>query len=230
MTKGSDNPKKLKFASIVQETKERRGIPTTPYRASEEYLEKIRRFEKSQADTVQQISLSIARGEDLDRLALLDSLTDLYNHRTFIKELKAELGRSERYGYEMALCLIMIDNFDDLRRSYGPLTTESILKITGNVLKNSIREIDIAGRYDTNQFILAIPKSSVAAGSIVAERIRQRIAGQGISYNWQNFSITASLGVSAYPAQAAAYDELIACAYEAMDRAAASGGDRVLAI
>ncbi len=45
------------------------------------------------------------------------------------------------------------DHFNELAKQYGALTAEAILKIVGNVVKNSIRETDIAGRYDAHQFI-----------------------------------------------------------------------------
>jgi diguanylate cyclase (GGDEF)-like protein len=218
------------FANIVQQAKERRGIITAGFAGDKQYLQRVRDFEKNQAELTQQINLSMARGEDLDKLALLDPITELCNHRTFIKELKAEINRAKRYGHSIALCLMSIDHFDELAKQYGALTAEAILKIVGNVIQHSIREIDICGRYDAHQFIIALSKSGVSGGAIVSERIRQRIAAQGITHNWQSFSLTASFGVGAYPKQASEYDELIACAYEAMERGTNRGGDRVLAI
>jgi diguanylate cyclase (GGDEF)-like protein len=218
------------FANIVRQTKERRKIVTSGFIGDPQYLKKVQDFETAQATVTQQINLSMARGEDLDRLALLDPLTDLCNHRTFIKDLKTEMGRARRYKHQIALCLMSIDNFDDLAKQYGALTAEAILKIVGNVIKNAVREVDIAGRYEGHQFIIALSKSSISGGAIVSERIRQRVAAQGITHNWQSFSLTASFGVAAYPAQAAEYDELIACAYEAMEHATNRGGDRVLAV
>ncbi len=225
-----DNSEKESFAGIVKQIKERRELVASGFAGDISYLQKVRDFEKSQAAATQQINLSMARGEDLDRLALLDPITDLCNHRTFIKELKAEMSRSRRYQHSIALCVISIDRFSDIVREYGTLTSEAILKITGNVIRHAIREVDISGRYDGNQFIIALSRTGISGGAIVAERIRQRIAAQGITHNWQSFSLTASFGVAAYPEQANEYDELIACALGAMEHAATRGGDRVLAV
>ncbi len=218
------------FASVAKQVKERRGLKTSGFAGSEQYLQKVRDFEKEQAAATQQINLSIARGEDLDRLALLDPITDLCNHRTFVKELKAEMSRARRYQQNIALCLISIDHFAELAQQYGVLTSEAVLKIVGNVIRNSIREIDISGRYDGHQFIIALSRTGISGGAIVAERIRQRIAAQGITHNWQSFSLTASFGVATYPEQATEYDELIARALEVMEYANTRGGDRVLAV
>ncbi len=227
---GTNTPEKESFTKIVQQAKERRNLVTSGYIGDLQYLKRVQEFEKVQAEATHQINLSIARGEDLDRLALLDPVTDLCNHRTFIKELKAEINRAKRYKHGIALCLMSIDNFDSLAKQYGALTAEAILKIVGNVIRNSIREIDISGRYEGHQFIIGLSKTGVSGGAIVSERIRQRIAAQGITHNWQSFSLTASFGVAAYPNQANECEELIACAFEAMERATARGGDRVLAI
>ena len=65
---------------------------------------------------------------------------------------------------------------------------------------------------------------------MVGERIRQRIGNQAIVHNWQNFSVTASVGVSTFPDHAAEYDELIACSMEALETALIRGGDRVVSV
>jgi diguanylate cyclase (GGDEF)-like protein len=218
------------FTDLVKQVKEHRGLVTSGFTGDKRCLEKVRQFEKAQAAVTQQVNLSIARGEALEKLALLDPLTDLYNHRTFVKELKAELGRARRYKQNVALSLMSIDHFPDLIKQYGELTAEGILKIVGNVVGHSIREVDISGRYDAHQFIIALSKTGISGGAIVSERIRQRVAAQGVIHNWQSFSLTASFGVASYPEQAVEYDELIASAFDAMERAAARGGDRVLAL
>jgi diguanylate cyclase (GGDEF)-like protein len=222
--------KQESFKEIIQESKARQLQNKEDQERLSQSLKKVRDLEQTRAAESRKIDAAVVRGEDLDRLALLDPLTDLYNHRTFIKELKSELNRAKRYQHPVALCIVSIDNFGDLSKQYGGLTTDAILKIIGNVVKHGIREVDISGRYEKNQFIVALTKSSVSGGAIVAERIRQRIAAQAITYNWESFSLTASFGVAAYPEQAGEWDELIARALDAMEHATARGGDRVLAV
>lgn len=215
------------FKELVSLLQEQKGLISS---ANPEILQRVRDYEQSQSAITRQINMNAARGEDLEKLALLDPLTDLYNHRSFVKELKAELNRGRRYQHAVALCLLSIDNFDDLVKQYGPLTADAILKIVGNVVKHSVREVDISGRYNGPQFIIALTRTGISGGAIVAERIRQRIGAQAISHNWQSFSLTASFGVAAYPEQATEYDQLIARALEAQEHATARGGDRVLAV
>ncbi len=218
------------FKELVKRLQEQKGLVTGAFAGNSEILKRVREYEQSQQAVTQQINLAAARGEDLEKLALLDPLTDLYNHRSFIKELKSELNRARRYQHAVALCVLSIDHFDDLVKQYGQLTADAILKIVGNVVKHGVREVDISGRYHGPQFIIALTRSGISGGAIVAERIRQRIGAQAISHNWQSFSLTASFGVAAYPEQAMEYDELIARALEAQEHATARGGDRVLAV
>jgi diguanylate cyclase (GGDEF)-like protein len=103
------------------------------------------------------------------------------------------------------------------------------LKITANVMRSALREEDMAAKYGTQEFAVILPQAGPAAASMVAERLRQRIANQAIAINWQNFSVTSSAGVAAFPAHADGYDELIARAMEALQWALERGGDRVLA-
>jgi diguanylate cyclase (GGDEF)-like protein len=124
----------------------------------------------------------------------------------------------------------LVDNLQAINQQYGSLTTDSVLRIVGNVLRNSVRELDIPVRYDQETFAAILPQTQPALASFVAERIRTRVGNQAISHNWQNFSVTASLGVAAFPIHANAHDKLIARATEALQFASLRGGDRVFCV
>jgi PleD family two-component response regulator len=74
---------------------------------------------KQTALVTKQVTLSAAKGEDIERLALLDPITELYNHRAFVKELKAELARAKRYKHPASLVLLSVDGYDELAGQYG---------------------------------------------------------------------------------------------------------------
>ncbi|MBK9771804.1 MAG: GGDEF domain-containing protein [Candidatus Obscuribacter sp.] len=84
-------------------------------------IERVRELEERALLTTTQEALSSAGGEDIERLALIDSLTDLYNSRTFLKEIKDELKRAKRYKRPVSLCMITVDNFRDIQMSIGAL-------------------------------------------------------------------------------------------------------------
>ncbi len=222
--------KENRLQRIFADSKRRRGIPTDGYLGEQSILNRVRDIEKLGNPQQQAATMSSARGEDIERLALLDGLTELYNYRTFLKELKAELGRAARYKHAVSLCMLSIDDFDAVTQQYGHLTGEAVLKVVANVLRGAVREIDIPAKYTEHEFCIVLPQTHAAGASLLAERIRQRVGNQAITHNWQSFSVTASLGVAAFPTHAEEYDHLIGRASEALEFAIARGGDRVFSV
>jgi diguanylate cyclase (GGDEF)-like protein len=190
--------------------------------SSGEVLERVREYEKTETAT----NPGVVAG--MDRMSLLDGLTELYNVRTFLKELKAELARAKRYKQPCSVCMLAIDNFDNVVQQYGYLTGDALMRVVANVLRTTLRETDIPAKYSTEVFVITLPQTGPAAAAIAAERIRKRVGNQAIMHNWQSFSVTASIGVASFPAHAESYDELIARSVEALEFALERGGDRVL--
>lgn len=217
--------------AILEELRRQKLGDPGAYAGRPDILDRVRDYEKRDLELTQRtISIASARGEDIEKLALLDSLTELYNHRTFLKELKAELGRAARYGQHVAVIMLGIDGIDGIRAHYGVLTVDAVSKVTANVIREGIREVDLAARYSGNEFVLALPQTNTAGAALLAERLRVRLGNQAINHNWQTFSVTASVGVATFPQNGTAYDELIARAWEALDYARARGGDRVFCV
>ena len=218
------------FTRVLSDLRQHRPQLAERLQANSAVLERVRDYEKQTALVLQQVSLAAARGEDIEKLALLDPVTELYNHRAFIKELKAELARAKRYKHPASLVMISIDGYDELSRPYGQLTCDALLKIASHAIRSALREVDVACKYSESNYGIILPQTSAAGASLVGERIRQRVGNQAIVHNWHNFSVTASVGVASFPEHASDYDVLIACAIEALDTALVRGGDRVVSV
>lgn len=193
-------------------------------------IERVKELEQRSLLTSTEQSLAAVKGEEIERLALLDTLTELYNSRTFYKEIKDELKRAKRYKRPVALCMVAIDGFKDVVRQYGALTSDAVLKVMGNVLRGAIRDVDIPARYSAEEFAIIFPETNASGASIVAERIRQRIGNQSITHNWHNLRVTASVGLAAFPAHAREHDELIEKSVRALELAMQRGGDKVCTV
>jgi diguanylate cyclase (GGDEF)-like protein len=189
-------------------------------------LDRVKELEQRSLLSGTQANLGSAKSEELERLALLDTLTDLYNSRTFMKEIKDELKRAKRYKRPVSLIMLSIDGYKDISKQYGALASDTILKTVGTILKGAIRDVDIAARYSAEEFALIFPETNAAGAAVVAERIRQRIGMQAISHNWHNLKVTSSIGIASFPAHAREHDELIARATQALEMAIQRGGDR----
>jgi diguanylate cyclase (GGDEF)-like protein len=193
-------------------------------------LERVKELEQRSLLTTTENKMSMVKGEEIERLALLDTLTELYNSRTFLKEIKEELKRAKRYKRPVALCMVTVDNFKDISRQYGALTSDAVLKVIGSVLQGAVRDVDIPARYSAEEFAIIFPETNSSGAQIVAERIRQRIGSQAITHNWHNLKVTASVGLAAFPAHAREHDELVARSIQALEMAMQRGGDRVCSV
>lgn len=193
-------------------------------------IERVKELEQRSLLTSTEQSLAAVKGEEIERLALLDTLTELYNSRTFTKEIKDELKRAKRYKRPVALCMVAIDGFKDVIKQYGALTADAVIKVVADVLKGAIRDVDIPARYSAEEFALIFPETNASGAAIVAERIRQRVAQQSITHNWHNLQVTASVGLAAFPAHAREHDELIEKGIRALELAMQKGGDRVATV
>lgn len=215
-----------RFGQILSDLRARHAAAMRPA-LDENLLNSVREVEQGTAVAPGMAMLRAAQGDEIERLALIDHLTELYNTKTFFKELKDEIKRAVRYHRPVALAVISIDGLPDLLRQYGQLTGEAVLKIVANVIRSTVRENDIAARYTLDKFAIIFPEANGAGVALLADRIRQRIGVQAISHNWQNVKVTASIGLASFPADAREYDELIARAEEVLGLAIARGGDRV---
>ncbi len=214
------------YDKVREDLKKRKPLLAAMFACDQDILARVREYEKA-TEVQHAAGLVAAKGEDIERLALLDHVTELYNHKTFVKELKAELQRSKRYSQRASVCILTVDKFENIGEEYGGLTQDAVLKVVANVIRNSTREVDIPARYAPMQFGIVLPQTHAAGAALVAERIRQRVASQVFSHNWKNFSVTASIGIATYPDHTQEYDELIARSIEAMECAVDRGGDRV---
>jgi diguanylate cyclase (GGDEF)-like protein len=222
--------KERSLQTMLDQLKKRKGLERKGYPGNPEVLERVRKFEQTDALNTEEAHKAAAKGDDLERLTVLDAVTELYNHTTIVKELRAELKRGTRYQHPVSVCLLTIDGFGSISQDYGTLTGDAVLRVATSVIRSGVREVDMVGRYGEDQFLIVFPQTSGAGATLVADRVRQRIAHQAIMYNWQCFSVTASAGVSTFPEHGQECDELIARALEAMEHAIARGGDRVLTV
>lgn len=162
---------------------------------------------------------------EMDRLTLLDQVTELYNHKTIVRIIKDELKRSRRYKYGTTVLLLRVDGFDEIAGRFGHLSSNGVLKGTANFLMNTIRDVDIPGRYDANTLVVICPQTDLAGASVLAERIRSKIYTERISDIGQNWTVTVSMGLAAYPASGQKEDELFRAAMNALNDALHRGGN-----
>lgn len=217
------------FCRVLTNSPQRATVGNMAFLDSQ-VIERVKELEQRSLLANTETRMSAVKNEEIERLALLDTLTELYNSRTFLKEIKDELRRAKRYKRPVALCMLCIDGFRDITRQYGALTSDAVLKALADVLRGAIRDVDVPARYSAEEFAIIFPETNASGAAIVAERIRQRIGSQAITHNWHNLKVTASIGLASFPAHARESEELVGKSVQALEQAMQRGGDRVCVI
>ena len=116
--------------------------------------------------------------EKLQKLAITDGLTKLYNSRSFYTQLELEVDRFNRYKHPLALLLLDIDNFKEYNDSYGHLEGDKVLVRFSQIIKSCRRENDSAYRYGGEEFTVILPETNGDEAKTVAQRIRASLEAE----------------------------------------------------
>jgi len=183
---------------------------------------------------VGQVSASIeniALHEMVSEQAVTDELTGLSNNRRFRELISKEAARAQRFGHELSLIMIDIDDFKRVNDTYGHLQGDDVLRMIGKVLDAESRGVDEPARYGGEEFAVALPETGMEGAAGLAERIRARIESEAVARldGKGTLKVTASVGAATMPESAATAQELIAAADAALYEAKRAGKNRVVA-
>lgn len=147
------------------------------------------------ADDAELFSLlkAACKNIELERMAHDDGLTELKNRRYTEAALLTEIKRAQRSKAPFILVLFDIDHFKHVNDKFGHDVGDQVLKSIGQLIKKTIRQTDIAGRWGGEEFVLILSDTSKSNGQNLAEKLRQRIANHDFPTAGK---ITISLGVT----------------------------------
>jgi diguanylate cyclase (GGDEF)-like protein len=167
--------------------------------------------------------------EEATASAYRDELTGLYNYRFFEECLRREILAAERCRLPLSLAMIDIDDFKGYNDAHGHPVGNTALQIIAECLCSSLRKLDASIRYGGEEFALVLPATTKVSAQRVAERLRQKVASCHFpSSGSKSFeTLTLSMGVATYPADARSADELVHCADRALYTAKSAGRNRV---
>lgn len=165
------------------------------------------------------------------RLSITDELTGLFNYRHLQQRLDDEFERARRYDRPLSLLMIDTDDFKAFNDSYGHVAGDRALADLGQVVKTTVREIDIPARYGGEEFAVILPETDAAGAFVVAEKLREAVANRRFCDNdgQRTVELTISLGLATFPVHADDREGLLRQADDALYQAKHLGRDRVRA-
>jgi diguanylate cyclase (GGDEF)-like protein len=108
-------------------------------------------------------------------IAVRDGLTQLFDVSTFREKLETEIKRYKRYGSEVSVLMIDIDDFKQINDALGHQEGDRILAEVALLIQKTTRDLDICSRYGGEEFSVILPQTGCEAALNIAERIRRRI-------------------------------------------------------
>lgn len=163
-------------------------------------------------------------GEHINKLEELvnkDGLTRVYNHRYFHDTLKEKVALSKKSNKPISMIFVDIDYFKHYNDLNGHQMGDEVLRIIGEILKENLRENDIAARYGGEEFGIILPDTEEKEAVLIADNIRKIIETTKFEgeENQPNGLLTVSMGISVYPDKAKDDITLIKSADDALYRA-----------
>lgn len=164
----------------------------------------------------------------LERSAATDGLTGLHNRRELDRMMADEVRRAGRYEVPVSLVMSDIDHFKRFNDTHGHQAGDEALRAVAQAMKDSVREVDMAGRFGGEEFTLILPACNMVEARQMAERVRAAVEALTIDLgNGLTDKVTISLGIATYPADGTSPEALLKKADEALYVSKEQGRNRV---
>lgn len=168
--------------------------------------------------------------EQVQRQAVTDELTGLFNHRRFVEALSAETERGRRFGHPVGLVMLDLDDFKAVNDTYGHQQGDRVLRCVADLMRDYSREIDSPSRYGGEELAVVLPQTDLDGAYRVAERLRTGIEQLDIPLvaGGGHMRVTASLGAASLERAEDGPDRLIAAADAALYAAKKGGKNKTV--
>jgi len=161
--------------------------------------------------------------EEIQRLAVTDSLTGLFNRHKLQDSLDTEVERAKRYSRPLSIIMIDMDKLKIINDTYGHAAGDEALKLVSRSIQRSIRKVDLGTRFGGDEFIVLLPEADSEEAAAVAKRIREAI----LAVEFESGKLSVSMGVVQWHSGFDTTKDFVHAADEAMYLAKRSEGERL---
>ncbi len=184
-----------------------------------------------------QVATTITRAKvyaEILKYATLDALTGFYNRRQLDERVKQEVSHAKRKGSSLCAIMADIDYFKQVNDTYGHATGDLVLKTISKIMRNQLREYDIAARYGGEEFVILLPNTNKEEAYMVAERLNKAVNNKvidiekvNIKNSTKTIKVTVSIGISEYE-NSLKPEQLVLNADRALYEAKDTGRNRIV--
>jgi diguanylate cyclase (GGDEF)-like protein len=164
---------------------------------------------------------------ELQKLSSTDRLTGLYNRGHWEELLKLEYARHSRYGKVSSLVMCDIDHFKRVNDTFGHPAGDKVIQRVAEVMRNHVRDADIAGRYGGEEFAVLLPDTDKIGAKVFCERLRNAVEAETVQHEGHVIQCTISLGVADLSKPSSDYKTLIEWADRALYQSKKNGRNQV---
>jgi diguanylate cyclase (GGDEF)-like protein len=166
--------------------------------------------------------------EEIQQVAIRESLTGLYNRRGLFEVGLREIDRAARYQRPLSVCMLDIDHFKTVNDTYGHLVGDEVLASLGKTLSESLRSMDVVGRYGGEEFVILAVENEAESADRLAERLCRMISGNPFATSAGVVRVTVSIGVATLSEGISDMPGLLQAADHALYQAKGLGRNQVM--
>ncbi|MDP2913627.1 MAG: diguanylate cyclase [Candidatus Omnitrophota bacterium] len=191
-------------------------------------LEERKKEEKARKELNKELERT---NRKLNKMALKDMQTGLYNHHYLSEAIEAEFHRARRYGHPLSVIMLDIDYFKSINDVYGHEFGDMVLKQLAAQLKRMVRRYDVVIRFDGEEFVIVSPGVGASAALLMAGRILNAVSVYNFGNDKHAVRLKMSIAVSSYPgSNISKGTDLITAAEKILDKVKESGGNKIYSL